>query len=92
MGTLDNALLERWGARGCSNSHYELVRSSCCGAFFVEDRELCVLYWNSNSPSARLNTFELERCPACSTAQWDYETLPNQPVLSTPWAWAYRSE
>ena len=88
MGTIDNPLFARWGARGCSNSDYNLVQTSCCGGYMVEDGELGELYTQPAQPAAHVPTYDLSTCPLCQAPEWDYKPLAQWPHVPNGWTWA----
>lgn len=92
MGTINSEILKSWGARGCSNSDYNLVETTCCNACLVEDWELNDLYKDPLDPSAVLSVWELAACPVCEAQEWDYAPLEEWPGRDTGWLWAQHSD
>lgn len=51
MGNIDKETFEQRGARGCSDSDYDLCKTSCCGAWCVADDELGDLHLSGDDPT-----------------------------------------
>ncbi|MCM0082215.1 hypothetical protein L4X63_11500 [Geomonas sp. Red32] len=89
MGTIDKHIFEQAGARGCSNSDYNLAITTCCKSYIVEDDELNDVYFDPKDVSKVLDLTSLEKCPICSKDDWDYNIFDEWPRDETPWSWAY---
>jgi hypothetical protein len=93
MGNIDNYEFEKRGARGCSNSDYYLCRTTCCGAWCVEDTELSDLYTDGTDPSAVLsllvvNPADILPCPFCRSETWDFRPVDDPKNVPEEWRWA----
>jgi len=94
MSVIDKARFEAAGGNGCGSSVYVLQRTTCCGAFAVEDRELADLYLD---PADLRRTLTLmydpsadapPPCPFCSADDWDMVEVHNLADIPPAWRWA----
>jgi hypothetical protein len=94
MSLIDKARFEARGGNGCSNSHYVLQRTTCCGSFAVEDTELADLY---TDPGDLRKTLVLmydpsagspPLCPFCNTDDWDFREVEDIDDVPPAWHWA----
>jgi hypothetical protein len=92
LGTIDKYLFEKAGARGCSDSDYNLVQTDCCQSILVEDNELLDVYSNSSDLSLVKPLNELPTCPICAASTRQYFTLAEWPRTRTNWQWAYHCD
>ena len=93
MFTLEKQILEKRGARGCSNSSYRLVALTCCGRQVVEDDELSDLYIDPADLSKNVTLLktadsEATECPLCGAATWDFVVVDDVSEASLEWNWA----
>ena len=93
MFTLEKREFERRGARGCSNSDYQLVVLTCCERQVVEDVELSDLYLDAEDLSRRISLLGSrdERpppCPLCGAADWRSIPVDDVASASAEWRWA----
>jgi hypothetical protein len=97
MSVLDKFKFEARGGHGCSNSHYRLQRTTCCGSFAAEDIELQDLYIAPNDlrKSIMLTySLRLEKppvCPFCAAVEWDLVDVNDMADVPETWPWATRS-
>jgi hypothetical protein len=94
MSLIDKNRFESRGPCGCSNSHYRLHRTNCCGCFCVEDDELSDLYLDAGDLSKRISLLRHIDdstpfpCPFCGTSEWDLVEVDELSVVSEAWKWA----
>ncbi len=88
MSLIEKYPFERRGARGCSNSDYHLVRTTCCNAFAVEDDELLDLYVDPQDLSRVVDLAKEERCPFCGAEHWNIEPVEDFALMPAEWRWA----
>ena len=85
---------ERRGGHGCSNSDYRLQRTTCCGAFGVEDAELQDLYTDPRDLTRSvLLTYDPRSepppaCPFCNAATWETVEVTDAAAVPADWRWA----
>ncbi len=91
MSTIDNIVFEKAGARGCSNSGYNLVETTCCHSYMVEDDELNDVYFDPSNLGNVIEATYSGSCPICGANDWDYIQLNEWPREPTNWQWAYHS-
>lgn len=89
MSTIDKNIFEKSGARGCSNSDYNIVKTTCCNTYFVEDAELNDIYFNPATLKKVIDITYANSCPVCESHVWDYSQLVELPRERTDWQWAY---
>src|SRR5215204_4472626 len=78
MSVTDKTCFESRGGNGCSNSHYVLHRTTCCGSFAVADtalqdlnidpgdlRKTMMLLYDPRAETPPL-------CPFCHAEDWDF--------------------
>ena len=89
MSLIDKYIFEKRGGFGCSNSDYHLARTTCCGAFGVEDDDLPVFYIDAHDLSRVVNLFnEGEPCPFCGAKVWSFEHVEDFAAMPVEWRWA----
>jgi hypothetical protein len=90
MGTIDKVRFERRGARGCSNSDYDICQTTCCDVWCVEDDELSDLYVDPADLSAVIGLYgeDVLRCPFCRSATWDLRRVVDLASVPEDWRWA----
>jgi hypothetical protein len=93
VGRIDKAVFERRGARGCSNSDYDFLRTSCCSAWCVEDSELSDLYIDPNDLTDVLSLLGAPGekwvvCPLCGSETYDLLPVDPAEVVPDEWQWA----
>jgi hypothetical protein len=91
MGTIDKNIFEKAGAKGCSNSDYNLVFTSCCHSYLVEDEELHNIYYDPNDVSKVIDALNLKQCPICYSDKWDFSEVSEWPRSPNQWQWAYHT-
>ncbi len=89
MGTIDKNIIEKAGARGCDNSDYNIVRTTCCNSYLVEDDELNEVYFDPEDLRKVIDVTYSGECPVCGSSSWDYKQLNEWPKEKTKWQWAY---
>src|SRR4051794_14865342 len=82
MVTLESKVLEKRGARGCSNSDYRVALLTCCDRQVVEDQELSDLYFDPTDLSRKVSLLgppgaAPEPCPLCRARDWDFVLVDN---------------
>ena len=92
MGTIDNALLQKAGAAGCSDSDYNLARTGCCSQWIVKDSELGTLYLDPADLNVALDGLALDACPLCGISSLEVEVLDAWPRDPNPWQWAFHPD
>ena len=94
MSVIDKSRFESRGGNGCGNSEYVLQRTTCCGAFAVEDTELQDLYIDPNDLRRTMMLFYDPRaespplCPFCHAEDWDLVEVRNASDVPMAWQWA----
>jgi hypothetical protein len=92
MGNIDNVTFERRGARGCSNSDYNLCRTTCCDSWGVEDNELSDLYLNGADTSKVISLLVAPGqhivCPYCGSERWALRPVTSDEAVPHEWRWA----
>lgn len=88
MGLIDKWRFEARGSVGCSNSDYRLHRTTCCGAYCVEDDELLQLYFDPADLSRNILLIEGSPCPICGSQQWDLTEVEDMNDVPPDWLWA----
>lgn len=89
---IDKTVFEARGEYGCSNSDYNLVRTTCCGKFAVEDDELLQLYCDPEDLSKVVQLFDVQSCPLCQSSEWELKEVESQTDMPKEWAWAKAKE
>jgi hypothetical protein len=89
MGTIDKNIMEKAGARGCSNSDYNIVITTCCNAYLVEDDELNDVYYDPEDLKKVIDISYSGMCPICGSSSWSYQQLNEWPKEKSKWQWAY---
>ncbi len=92
MGTIDKHILENSGARGCRNSDYNLVLTTCCNSYLVEDDELQDIYYDPEDLNKVIDITDQGNCPICDSEVWDYKELKEWPKEKTKWQWVYHTD
>ena len=85
---INKSIFEARSKSGCSNSDYNLVRTTCCGKFAVEDDELLDLYYDSENLSKIVKLYEDSNCPFCNSNEWDYVEIEDASLVPNHWKWA----
>ena len=88
MGLVDKVVFEERGARGCSNSDYTFVITTCCERVGVIDEELDDFYWSADSPSKSLSLCDGAACPFCDASSWKLKHLDDIDHVPEHWRWA----
>ena len=94
MSVIDKLRFEARGGRGCSNSHYLLQRTTCCGSLAVEDIETQDLYIDpSDLRKTMLLVYDPSAdapplCPFCHAEDWDMREVQDPADAPTAWQWA----
>jgi hypothetical protein len=94
MSVIDKSRFEARGGNGCSNSHYLLQRTTCCGSFAVEDIELQDLYVDPNDLRKTMMLLydpgadSPPLCPFCKAEDWDMMEVVDVAAVRTAWQWA----
>ncbi len=94
MSILDKFKFESRGSHGCSNSQYLLQRTTCCGAFAVEDIELQDLYIDPDDLGKSValtydpRSEQSPRCPFCGASEWDMSEVKSTAEVPLAWRWA----
>ena len=91
MGLIDKTCFERRGRKGCSDSHYLLHRTTCCGAYCVEDSELHDLYIDADNLENTIQLYYDSPCPLCGAADWELAEIIEPSVVPQKWAWAMQA-
>lgn len=89
MPDIDKYRFESRGGRGCSNSDYGLRRTTCCGAYGVEDSELHDFYFDPADLTRVVPLYGTHPCPLCGIANWDFADVTGE-ANAQPWSWAIR--
>ena len=89
MGTISNRALEESGAKGCSNSDYNICKTSCCNSYLVSDDELHDVYYDPKDLSKCLKVWQQDKCPICHAEEWTYLIDSGYQKENTGWQWAY---
>ena len=89
MGTIDKKIIEKAGARGCDDSDYNIVKTTCCNSYLVEDDELNDVYFDPEDLNKVIDVAYSGECPLCGSSTWDYKQLTEWPKEKTKWQWAY---
>ena len=93
MSVIDQDRVRARDPGGCSNSHFQLWRTTCCNSYAVHDDELSNLYL---SPDDLTNVFSLlgapddppMLCPFCGVSDWDLTELSDPSDVPPSWTWA----
>jgi hypothetical protein len=88
MGVIDKHKFESRRGFGCSNSDYVLRRTSCCGAYCVEDDELLALYLDPTDMTRTFNLWGDEPCPFCQSSSWELLAVDELEKVPGDWKWA----
>lgn len=90
MHLIDSHKFEKAGFQGCSNSAYNLLKTSCCKKYCVEDIETLNLFIDPGDPAAVKRLYEEFPCPFCNEKK--YNLTPIQDIDSVTehceWKWA----
>lgn len=89
MGTIDNHIFEKAGAKGCSDSDFNIVKTTCCNTYLVEDGELNEIYFDPADLRKSVDIIYLCGCPMCGSKLWNYYKFAEWPTEKTVWQWAY---
>jgi len=88
MSLIDKQTFESRSHGGCSNSDYRLCRTTCCGRFGVEDRELLDFYFDADDLSRHAFAEKGTPCPLCGASAFGYEEVEDFAEMPTEWRWA----
>ena len=91
MGSIDKIEFESRGARGCTNSDYNVAKTICCKSYVVEDDELNDVYFDPIDLEKVIDVTYSGNCPLCGNPVWDYCQVANWPQENTGWEWAQSS-
>mgnify|MGYP000223750898 CR=1 FL=1 len=89
MGTISKSATEKRGVKGCSNSEYNICKTSCCHSYVVSDDELHDVYFDPRDLSKRLKVWQQDSCPLCGAKEWDYPAVLEYKNENTGWQWAF---
>jgi hypothetical protein len=92
MGVIDKYHFEARGGVGCSNSDFSLHRTTCCGAYCVEDEELLTLYYDPAELTKHVLLNGGIPCPCCGSARWDLVEIQPTDDVPPEWWWASKLE
>ena len=93
MRILDKYRFESRGAKGCSNSDYLLLSTTCCGGHCAEDVELHTLYPDPSDLTRRIEVWDSQpACPHCGAYEWDFIEVKALADVPESWRWACRPE
>jgi len=89
MSLIDKYKFEHRGGYGCSNSDYDLCRTSCCGAYCVHDNELLDLYLDPADLTKKIEFINpAASCPFCGSQKWKLEDVMSLTEVPADWKWA----
>ena len=88
MPLIEKYPFEKKGGRGIGESSYHLARTTCCGAFGVEDDELLDFYFDPRDLSRVVDLGKEEACPCCGSKDWSFERVEDFASMPQEWRWA----
>ncbi len=90
VGTIDDIAFRSAGSRGCSNSDFNLCRTTCCEAWCVTDEELHDLYIDGGDLSKVVAMIgeSAAACPLCGARDWDHRDVEELKGVPDTWRWA----
>ena len=88
MSLIDRQTFELRSHQGCSDSDYRLCRTTCCGRFGVEDRELLDFYFDADDLSRHVFAEKSTPCPLCGAGAFSYEEVEEFAEMPAEWRWA----
>src|SRR5271163_2047379 len=92
MSLIEKHLFEKRGGCGCKESDYNLLRTTCCKTFIVEDDELLDYYFDPNDLKKTVHFSKGEPCPFCGNKNWSYEDIDDFSLMPESWRWAAPSD
>ena len=92
MSLIDKWAFESRRGHGISESNYNLLRTTCCKSFLVEDDELLDYYVDPNNLEKVVQLLKGSSCPICSSKDFNFEDVDDFTLMPEAWRWAAPSD
>ena len=92
MSLIDKWAFQSRGGCGISESDYNLLRTTCCKSFFVEDDELLDYYLDPNDLNKVAHLLKGSPCPFCGSKDFGFEDIVDFALMPEDWRWAAPSD
>lgn len=95
MCTVDQSIFRQYGI---DNSHFVLMRTTCCERGAVEDDELNNLFFVPSDLSVKVSLLYSPAespppaCPLCGAYEWDLAEIRSQSEVPEEWRWVCSAE
>jgi hypothetical protein len=88
MSLIDKWAFQSRGGHGISESNYNLLRTTCCKSFLVEDDELLDYYIDPNNLEKVAQLLKGSSCPFCGSNDFSFEDIDDFTLMPNAWRWA----
>ena len=92
MSLIDDYQFDKKRGLSGPETDYHLARTTCCGAFGVEEHELGMFYFDSVDLSRFVSLLEDHECPFCGRKEWTFERVEDFSSMPQAWRWAAPSD